>query len=323
MSKTKLERQFLVAANQAFKEGLDKHAMKMKGGIWRSSQIFSYSSKDNLIDFSKNLCNWIHENYPDVKKIKEISVEMLNEFLRYKDTYVSQNTISAYISHIRKWERVIFGSFKVKVHWSKGLERPGPISKEEKEIKRIQQMNREDFNKIRELSGDSRSKATVAIEISARIGARVSGAVALRVQDISPDNSGRWGFGKVYLKEKGARERYVDIKNEEDRTYLMEQMAGRKDDERLVDIKKDSANKQLNRIMEKLGIKHKYPDTGFHSIRKMWAQETWDMCRKSGMGWEETKRYLNRQLGHSSDRDIGLLSIYVKKMCIFCSKQTL
>ncbi len=222
--------------------------------------------------------------------------------------------MDAYVSHVKKWELILNDVYNARIKWADNLVVPSRISKDNIKLKRVQQMEPNHFEAIMKYAEKRRSAATPAFEISRRFGARVEGTVTVRAQDVHLDTSGRWGLGQVRLKEKGARERFVDIRTQADRDFIAAAITEKEPNEQLVCLKKDSVNKQLNRIMTKLGLKAQYKDTGMHSIRKLWAQETWDMCRTSGMEFKETIRYLNNQLGHGKDRDKKLLGVYVKNM---------
>lgn len=314
MGRKRTELQFKDAIDEVFREGADKHAIKQEGRMKNTSRVFSYAHKKNLLDFSDMLSQWLRENHNEVKYVKNITADMMNEFLVEKSKTVMASTIRAYASYIRKWEKIVRKKYKARINWSEGLVVPTKLTKEEKEIERSRQMLRKHYDQVVDASKDSRSVAKVAFDISGRFGARVEGAATICAKDVFLDNSGRWKLGRVFLKEKGGRERFVDIRTEDDRKYIEEQIRGKAPEDRLVPIKKDSINRQLNRVMTTLGLKEEYPDIGEHAIRKLYAQETWDMCRESGMGYKQTIRYMNRQLGHHSERDIRILEIYVKRM---------
>jgi hypothetical protein len=91
-------------------------------------------------------------------------------------------------------------------------------------------------------------------------------------------------------------------------------IGGKEPGDQLVGIDKGSINKVLNRTMTSLGLKSKYPKTGEHSIRKLYAQTCWDNCRSRGMSVKQAKAYANEQLGHIQKHDDALLYIYVRDM---------
>ncbi|MDL2220613.1 integrase domain-containing protein, partial [Eubacteriales bacterium OttesenSCG-928-N14] len=191
---------------------------------------------------------------------------------------------------------------------------PYRLSKDEIELKRVQQMERADYVKILQESKNRKSFAPIAFEIAARIGARVEGTVRLKAKDVYLSKDGRWNLGQVKLLEKGGRSRYVDIRTQDDRNFFEKLIAEKESDAQLVSISKGAIDKQLTRIMKVLGIKEKYAHTAMHSLRKLYAQETWDLCRQSGMSYDQALMYLNEQLGHGKHRDVKLLAVYVKNM---------
>ena len=48
-----------------------------------------------------------------------------------------------------------------------------------------------------------------------------------------------------------------------------------------------------------------------HSLRKRYAQESYDVARRSGMTRQEALEYVNQQLGHSGNRR-DLANVYVE-----------
>jgi len=316
MGKKRLELQFKVAADIRFREGADKHALKREGKLTDSALIFGYSTYYNLLDFSDNFCRWMRENGIHFAFVKDITVEAWNAFLEAKATLIGPVTLKNYASRVRTWEKIINAAFGARLAWSEGLLVPHRLSAEETELQRVQQMQREDFQLIQAYIRENkiRSQGAIAIELSARFGLRVEGTARIKARNVHLDEKGYWGFGTIDITEKGNRRRIIDIKNASDRKYIAGLITGKLPEEHLVPIKKDSVNKFLYRVMIKIGLKEKYPETSIHSIRKMYAQETWDNCRKQGYTWEQALRYVNRQLGHGEERNKQLLGVYVKEM---------
>jgi len=317
MGKKRLELQFKDAADLRRRPGADKFALKKEGKLAGCAFIFGNSSFYNMLDVADNFCHWLSDNDIHFEFIEDIPVQMWNAFLEAKAERVGPTTLNYYASHIRTWEKIINAAFESsEVKWSKELMVPHRLNTGEQELQRIQQMQREDFALIQEYIRESKtqSQGAIAVELSARLGLRVEGTARIKVQNVHLDVKGYWDFGTVDIKEKGGRRRIIDIKTEDDRQFLARLIAGKVPDENLVPIKKDSVNKFLYRAMTKLGLKEKYPATSIHSIRKMYAQETWDNCRNRGYTWDKALRYVNRQLGHGEERNKQLLGVYVKDM---------
>jgi len=317
MGRMKLELQFKRAADLRFREKGDKHAVKREGKLKDCALIFGYSTYYNLLDFSDNFCNWLRENDRLCKYVRDIPTEAWNDFLKEKSSAkASINTLKNYKSRINTWEKIVNAAYGTGIKWSAAVELPYRLTPEEEEIKRTQQMTREDYDllmdyiRVKKL----RSKAIPALQIGAMFGLRVEGTAKIKVCNVHLDAKGLWGFGTVDINEKGDRNRTIDIKSEADRKVIEGFIAGKAPKDRLVPILKDSVNKFINRTMKKVGIKEKYPATSIHSFRKMYAQETWNQYRKKDRSPDDALRYVNRQLGHGDERNKTLLAVYVKDM---------
>ena len=312
----KWELQFKLAADMRLRENMDKHALKREGKLKDCALIFGYSTYHNLLQLSDNFCNWLRERGCGYRYIREIPTEDWNNFLENKSAAkTSYNTLVNYKSRISTWEKILNAAYGTDLKWSEGLELPYRLAPEEVELQRVQQMQREDYDLLMDYiqSHNLKSKAIPALQISTMFGLRVEGTSRIKVRNVHLDAKGLWGFGTVDITEKGNKDRTIDIKSKDDRKVIEGLIKGKAPEDRLIPIKKDSVNKFMNRIMTKVGIKEKYPETSIHSFRKMYAQETWGQYRK-GHDWDEALRYVNRQLGHGEERNKTLLAVYVKNM---------
>ena len=298
-----------------FSENLDKHSMKSETGrVEDTHHIFSYQQRSDLLDLSDQAFRFVKTHHPEIRYVRDISVEHVNEFLASKAEVCSTATLRQYGTKIRKISRCINYFFGIDTHWEKGLLIPESLKTTSGERQRTQQMSHDDFELIRVKSISSKSRAPIALELSARFGLRVEETAKIKAENIHLDGAGIWGFGQISITGKGGRPRTTDIKSEEDHDFVKRLVDGKGPDERLVNIKKDSVNRFLSRVMAELGIKEKYPVTGVHAIRKMYAQACWDKYRAEGFSVKESIRYVNTQLGHNETRDRQLLSIYVANM---------
>ena len=298
-----------------FSENLDKHSLKSSSGYLADTyHVFSYAQRRDLLDLSSQALRYIKTHYPEIRFVKDVKVIHLNEFLKSKASTCSTETLKQYGTRLRKISRCVNHFYRVDTDWSNSLKIPESLITTEGERQRKQQLTREDFDLIIKRSASSDSKATIAFELSARFGLRVEGAAIIKAGNVHLDREGQWGFGQVFIREKGARPRDIDIMSAGDRDFIKNLATDKKANELLVGIKKNSINKQLTRIMTELGIKGKYPKTATHSIRKLYAQTCWDKCRTEGFSVREAIRYVNTQLGHNETRDRQLLSIYVANM---------
>lgn len=301
-----LKYQFKTCIEKNFKEKMDKHSIK-KNKQMNKTRIFSFADRKNLIDFTANFSNFMKENHKEIKLVKDINSNHIQEFLNEKAKNCSQATLREYSSHIRKMSNLINSTYKTNIKYDFKT----PQSKSGKQILRDQQMKLEDYKRIHEIMRNS-SNGQKAIEIGKNFGLRISEITKLQKRDIDLEKK------EILIKDaKGGRNRTVHFNTEEQikvATKLYNSVARGLD--RIVAIKENSINMALNRAMKKLNIKNKYKETSFHSIRKLYAQQEYDRLRNEGNSIEMACRKVSEQLGHSAERglDEKLIRRYIKNI---------
>lgn len=292
------------AIEKNFRLEVDKHALKGKHN-GSTPIVFSFAERKNLLDTGHDLGKFLTKNF-DVKMIKDVNSNMIQEFLNTKGNTCSQETLGQYVSRINKLQILINKRYKVCVDW-KDIVTPasklGP-----KKIRDIA-MDRTDLNKILDYAykNNLRSKAIIAIELSARFGLRVSETVKLKPMDIDFNNK-----QLTIYKSKGGRTRVLEISSSNDLNYLKSIIQNVESNKNIVDIKKDSVNMFLVRMEQKLGLREKYSGSksGVHAIRKMFAQEQYDRFRNLGLSKKESMDVVSKILGHGKNRN-DVIKAYV------------
>lgn len=301
-----LKYQFKTCIEKNFKEKMDKHSIK-KNKQMNKTRIFSFSDRKNLIDFTANLSNWMKENYSEIKLVKDINSNHIQEFLNEKAKNCSQATLNQYSSKIRKMSNLINSTYKTNIKYDFKT----PKSSSGKQILRDQQMKLENYKRIHEIMRNG-SNGQKAIEIGKNFGLRVSEITKLQKRDIDLDKK------EILVKDaKGGRDRTVHFNTEEQikvATKLYNSVSI--DLDRIVAVKENAINMALNRAMKKLNIKNEYKETSFHSIRKLYAQQEYDRLRNEGNSIEIACRKVSEKLGHSADRglDEKLIRRYIKNI---------
>lgn len=302
-----LKYQFATSINGAFSpNGIDKHSIKSSGEN-KLQHVYSYKERANLIDTSAQIGDFVRKNYPDVKLVANITPTMIQEFLNTKAKNCSQQTLGQYTSRINKLESLVNKAFRIDVRWKSEI--VTPCSSVQGKIRNVV-MSREDLEKILDFGRQkgSRSQAPIAIEMAGRFGMRVTETTKFQPRDV------KWDTQELHIHEsKGRKNRDITI-SKDDMIFLQKITDGKNATERIVQIEEDSVNRYLQRIQEKLNIRQKYKDakSGVHSIRKMRAQEIFDMYRyKYGIrqALDETSKYL----GHGKDR-MAVLKEYVLRI---------
>ena len=301
-----------------FKPGMSKHSdmIATKSGgrfLELTHKIYSFKNRNALLNIVNQGMPFIKERYPHIRFVRDIPVGAWSEFLESKEATCSTATINGYATRIRKLARCISHHFNCSVDWTKGLTVPTSEITPDGRRLRDKQIELEDYLSCMAYAtrpGTS-SKAPIAWELSARFGPRVSGASKATVSDVYLGDEGMFGLGQLHVNEKGGRDRMIDVRTLEDREFLENLVRGKTPDTLLVGITAGAVNKALNRTMEALGMKDKYPETRVHGLRKLYAQRCWDDNRRNGMSYKDNVAYVNLQLGHSATRDTKVLRVYV------------
>lgn len=298
MSKN-IKQQFIYAIEENFKEGMDKHSMKANG-VRNDGKIFSYGDRKNLIDVACNFSNYMKENFNDIKLVKDIKADHIQNFLNSKSIECSNATLKQYQSKFNKLEKIINNTYKIKADFK---DYTIPLAEENTKIRNTS-MSQADFKKIESFFSNSKSSGKGAIQLTARVGLRVSECTKLQGRDINIEK------GYIHVEDgKGGKDRDIPIRAE-DREYFINLKERISDYERVCPVRQDSINKAIDRAMKSIGIRNKYKDTSIHCIRKMYAQREYDRCREDGKSIKESLQEVSVLLGHGKER-LELMKQYV------------
>jgi len=113
--KRNIKYQFKHCIDIHFREGMDKHSMKISGKD--NSRIYSYSDRKNLIDLSAGFANWLKDNHTEIKQVKDINLQHIQEFLNTKVNDCSHKTLEQYQSHFRKLETLVNSTYHIGVDY--------------------------------------------------------------------------------------------------------------------------------------------------------------------------------------------------------------
>ena len=201
-----LQNQAVSAILGCFRPGIDKHSLKTPTGKLEDTyHVFSYAQRKALRDLANQAFRYVKAQHPDIRLIKDVTVDNINEFLESKVSSCSTETLKQYASKFRKMARCINRVYRVSVNWDEGLVVPKSLITPNGERQRTQQMAKDDYKAIMDRANASRSKATVAFQLTARFGLRVEGNAKIKAKNVHLDRAGKWGFGQVSIREKGGK----------------------------------------------------------------------------------------------------------------------
>ncbi|MFT4107179.1 MAG: tyrosine-type recombinase/integrase [Lacrimispora sp.] len=290
------------AVRKCFKENTKKREYKREHGRKMDATIFSYKTRDALLDRAGELAKFIESHHPEVHHVKEIKNMHIREYLENKQKGCTKATVATYQEQIKKLAKCCNKAYKsVNVQWASVsvAERP-----QLEDRLRQDAMTAEQFRSVLEASGVCGSRN--GIRLGRAFGLRVQEIPRIRVTDVDLLNNTL----KIY-RSKGGRTWQIPVETDEQRELLKELIEGKRELQQLIPVRAESLNKYLHKMNERVGNKNLLEQkTGFHAIRKLVAQERYNGLRKSGMCREEALNEVNKYLGHGDDRRV-LSNTYV------------
>lgn len=290
MSKNRnLKYQFKHSIDTHFRENLNKHSLKKVGK--QGTEVFSYSQRKNLIDLSSNFSNWMKEHHSEVKQVKDVTSQHIQEFLNFKRDIISQKSIETYQSQFNKLERLVSDTYKCEVnyHTTKILSTKNGGGK-----LRSDMLSTENYNKLLNTSNQNLRNALM---LAQHFGLRCEDICRLRGSDFS-DKTVR------IIGSKGGRNRIIQIETETQKSIAEEFM---KVVGRICPIQKGSLEQAFNREKKRQGINSV---SDFHSCRKAYATERYQAYRNQGMSIQQSLDRVSHNLGHGDNRNT-LLREYI------------
>ncbi len=266
--------------------------------------IFGTQTAETYRNTANQFSRWMDEKYPGTK-IRHITADHVNEWIKAHEKTWSRKTALDKISDMRnimsRAERVFH---KCRFDPKKLQEVAGYTEKV-----RDKAMSKEDIEKIRNsfAARDSRSEARTALELSARLGMRVSETVDYRNRGKAIDLENR----KVTIVGKNGKWRDIPIREKD-----LEYMAALKErigpDGRFCgNTRAESMTRAIRREMKALGISDKYTKTTNHAIRKYYARERMNEEREKGLSEREAWEIVQHELGHGEKFRQALYDAYI------------
>jgi len=305
------------------KKFIDKHSQKsqteQKEQTWR---IYSFSAKSNLLDTAHNFSGYLKEHY-NISMVKHITCEMAQSWLDHcAKNGCSISTLECYKSNLKKLSHIINRHFGLHTDFSTTVKHELVI---DKTSPREFALSKEEIEMVKS-SIIKPCHSSNYFLFSSFCATRVNTIEKLMCRDIS--------FGKDYavtvqiIGDKGGRDRTITIQDKEFYKLCRSLVSNKNPDSLLFGgIKKDSANRWLNRRLHRLGITVKSQTIGGkaifkrgnHSVRKFAIQE---YCQKQynhyieqGLSPDAAKTQAEKdcciRLGHGSEGRGDIIKIYL------------
>lgn len=286
-----LKYQFLTAINHHFKEGMDKHSVKLSGQM-DGTRIFSYSDRSNLVDLASGFAEYMKQAYPQIKEIRQIKPDHIQSFLATKSGTVTQATLSQYGSRFNKLERLVNDSYKsCNVDFHSVVV---PVSSKGTSKVRTQMLAASDYHTL--LNSTTNTNLRNALVLSYCGGLRAAECSKLQAKDWNTDS----GILTI-VDSKGKRSREVKVPQQHIPAVnaVMGSSTGR-----ICDCQTESLQKAFRRQLEACGLTDTYGKSGaFHMARKAYATNLYKACRAQGMSVQNSLSTVSRSLGHGANRN--------------------
>lgn len=319
MGKKNLKAQLQFAIQSCFKGnstqnggfGASKHsdiAMKNK-----NSKIYSWSSFHSRQEVACQLAAFVKEHHPEIKNASELTAEVAESFLLDKAATCTTETLDCYRSNLASLGENInrtYRSAHVDLRVGKVV---GTTANQETRCKAMSDAH------ISALLDSYKPGSTgyTAVTLASVAGCRASELVRLKGRDIEIMSS---NSAVVFIKGgKGNRDRSIQINNPSAVSALSNIKSAVRDDQRIVPCKSGSIQKSINRHMSKLpgssggSMKAEFQFSGFHAIRKSFAQREFDRYRENHTR-QQSLDYVSQQLGHGAGRDLATLQRYISNI---------
>lgn len=317
MGKKNLKAQLLYAINSCFRGnenisggyGASKHSDKRSNQ--KNGKIYSYSALHSRTDVACMLAGFVKENYPEVRNASELTPEIAEAFILSKAGTCTTETIDCYRSNLAALAENVNRTFST-AHINMKVEKVSGVNANQET--RCKAMNTDQVSALKSSYKPS-STGYRAVTLAESAGLRASEIVRVKSKDIAIH--GNTATVSIH-KGKGGRNREVIVRDPQAVAALKDLKESIPDDQRIVEAKSGSIQKSINRHMKQIGgssggsLKDEFSMSGFHSIRKCWAQNEYDRCREEdGMTCQEALDYVSQQLGHGKERDLATLQRYI------------
>ena len=284
--KRNLKYQFKNVIEKHFVEGMDKHSIK-KNGSMDQTRIFSYADRKNLIDLSSSFSNFMKEQYPSIKMVKDIEPSHIQEFLNARSLECSKLTLEQYESRFRKLENLVNDTYHSNVDFHSVIV---PLSSKNGGGKiRNYMLSNNDYEKMLHTTNDNLKKALI---LSKEFGLRCSECSKLKYEDIKEN-------GIQVIDSKGKRSRFVPCETQAQKDVLDTFRQVKQG--RVCPIQTESLQQAFNREAKRQGIS--IENGAFHTLRKNYATTKFKEYRQKGLSIQQALSRVSKNLGHGENRN--------------------
>lgn len=282
--------------------GVSKHSDKRSGQ--KAGKIYSYSTYNNRQDVAKEFANFMKENHPEIRRASDLNERHSTEFIAKKSSEVNTNTLNYLRSELKGIAESINHTYK---SCDISLNTPVLAGNSNKNVKTVS-MLKEDYTKLVNSYNTQFDTGAVGAQVIYASGLRSHEVCKLKGTDIKIAD----GKAVVHVESgKGGRSRDVIVRDPE-RVSILETISNHFKESQVCDIKSSSLESNISRHLKQIDTSQDYKYNICHSIRKEYAQDSYDQLKEEGKSVSEAWGTVCENLGHSEDRQ-ALFNTYISK----------
>ena len=335
MSKNKsLGFQFETSINNCFSKNFDKHSAKAAARAdtanaeqkFPSWKVCSFSSKNRLVSCAYTFSKFLKEYYGDIKQVKDIKPIHCQEWIDHcAKSGCSINTLDLYKSNLTKLSKIVNHNFGLHTDFTATVK--SDLVQDKTTAKEFA-LTPDEIEKIK-ASITKPCNSSNYFLFTVHCATRVNSVEKICCRDLHFSKSNAFSVIIDIKNDKGSRDRTIEVQDKEFYKLCRSLVSGKNCNDLLFGgIKKESANRWLNRRMHKLNItvpldksigNKRILKSGFHSVRKAsireYYQKQYNHYIKQGFSETESKKLAEGdsciRLGHSRDRK-DVISHYLR-----------
>lgn len=282
--------------------GVSKHIDKRSGQ--KAGKIYSYNTYNNRQDVAKSFADFMKENHPEVRRAADLNERHASEFIAKKSNEVNTNTLNYLRSELKGIAESINHTYK---SCDISLNTPILAGNSNKNVKTVS-MLKEDYTKLVNSYNTQFDTGAVGAQVIYASGLRSHEVCKLKGTDIKIAD----GKAVVHVESgKGGRSRDVIVRDPE-RVSILETISNHFKESQVCDIKSSSLESNISRHLKQIDTSQDYKYNICHSIRKEYAQDSYDQLKEEGNSVSEAWGTVCENLGHSADRQ-ALFNTYISK----------
>ena len=277
---------------------MDKHAIKNAGQM-DGTRIFSYSDRSNLVDLASSFAGYMKQTYPQVKEVRNVTLDHVQAFMSAKCDTASQATLDQYASRFSKLERLVNDTYKsCNVDFHSVVVPASSVNGGGKV--RSQMLAASDYRTL--LNGTTNTNLHNALVLSYCCGLRAAECSKLQAKDWNP----KAGTISI-IDSKGKRSREVKVPTQHLNAVraVMTSTEGR-----ICSCQTESLQKAFRRELTARGLADTYKNGAFHMTRRAYATNLYKECRSQGMSVQSSLSTVSQSLGHGANRN-DLMKEYI------------